>query len=168
MTFAYTQFFGSEEEPADDEGLVLYESDKVDGRYKITDWGYGVDFIFQMNEDGTCMVEDQFTGYTHSSYGDVYVDDLVDYTGNTDSGYSYYADGVFHFAVIYYVSAGYFGYGEETFTLTGYYSEEAKAKSKIMPFADYNKSVSEMKKYKAPLKKNFGVEFYAMTKSNVK
>lgn len=157
-TYTYSQFF-----EGDDEGLVLYESDSVEGRYKITDWGYGVDFIFQMNEDGTIMVEDQYTGYDHSSYGPVYVDDLVDYTGGTEQGYSYYdgQSGTFHFAVIYYVSAGYFGYGEETFTLTGYYSEaKDKAPSKIKPFGDVTTKtcVSDMKRFKASVNK-WNVDF---------
>jgi hypothetical protein len=117
--YTYTQFFGSEDEPAVDEDLVLYQSDKDPNRWKIEHWGYDVDFIFTFNQDtGEILVEDQEVGYEYDSYGMVMVDDLVDYVGSQDYGYSYYKDGVFHFNVVYYVSAGPFGYGEETFELT--------------------------------------------------
>lgn len=105
----------------DDPGLTLYRNDNDATRYKIEHWGYDVDFIFTMQSDGTIVVDDQETGYEHSSYGMVMVDDLTDYTGGTKYGYSYYdsSTGTFYFAVVYYVSAGVFGYGYETFTLTG-------------------------------------------------
>ena len=72
------------------------------------------------------LVEDQEIGYNHPSYGAVLVDDLVDYTGTSDYRKSSYKNGVFTFNVVYYVSAGIFGYGPETFALTG----SANAKSK--------------------------------------
>ena len=102
-----------------DEGLTLYSCDNDETSYKITNWGGGVSFTFSWDTStNEITVDDQSIGYTHSTYGDVYVMDLVDYTGSEDYGVSYYEDGVFYFAVIYYVSAGYFGYGTETFTLT--------------------------------------------------
>lgn len=106
-----------------DEGLTLYQSDEDSSRFKIENWGYGVDFIFTYDSStGTVLIEDQETGCEYSSYGMVYVMDLVEYTGSTDYGEGYYdsSTGTFYFSVIYYVPAGYFGYGYETFTLTGY------------------------------------------------
>ncbi len=118
--YTYTLFFGSEDEPAVDEGLALYRSDEDATRYKIEHWGYDVDFIFTYNpETGEVVVEDQEVGYTDDTYGVVMVDDLADYIGSTEMGYSYYADGVFHFAVVYYVSEGELAYGEETFAWSG-------------------------------------------------
>jgi hypothetical protein len=127
--YTYTQFFGSEDEPAVDEDLVLYQSDKDPNRWKIEHWGYDVDFIFTFNQaTGEILVEDQEIGYVHPSYGMVMVDDLVDYFGSQDKGYSYYKDNVFHFNVIYYIpDAGYFGYGEETFELTAYATRSVNA-----------------------------------------
>ncbi len=112
-TYTYVQFF-----EGDDEGLALYRSNDDPTRYKIADWGYGVDFIFTMTDDGSVMVADQEIGYVHPSYGDVYVDDVVDFSGSTEYGVSSYADGVFTFNVVYYCGAGTFGNGPETFTIT--------------------------------------------------
>lgn len=119
--YTYTLFFGEEDDPAVDEGLVLYQSDKDSKRWKIEHWGYDVDFIFTFDQTtGEILVEDQESGYEYGSYGMVMVDDIVDYTGSQDYGYSYYKDGAFHFNVIYYIpGAGVFNYGEETFELTG-------------------------------------------------
>lgn len=111
--YEYAQFWSG-----DDPGLSLLQSDIYPDRWKIEQWGYGVDFRFTWNQTtNKILVDDQPTGYTHSSYGPVSIDDFVDYSGDASVGESYYEDGVFYFNVIYYVSAGYFGYGYETFTL---------------------------------------------------
>lgn len=120
-TYTYSIFW-----EGDDEGLGLFQSQNDPTRFKITDWGYGVDFIFTMSDDGSVMVADQETGYVHSSYGDVYVDDVVDYSGSTEYGVSSYADGVFTFNVVYYCGAGMFGNGPETFTITSTAQAPAK------------------------------------------
>lgn len=112
-TYTYSLFW-----EGDDEGLALCQSQEDPTRFKIENWGGGVDFIFTMNADGSVVVADQEVGYVHATYGDVYVDDLVDYTGSADYGQSSYADGVFTFNVVYYCGAGEFGYGPETFTLS--------------------------------------------------
>ncbi|MBR3093952.1 MAG: hypothetical protein IKG99_13150, partial [Bacteroidaceae bacterium] len=53
---------------------------------------------------GTILVDDQETGYVHSSVGMIYVDDIVDYAATTEYGQSYYDEstGTFHFALVYY------------------------------------------------------------------
>ncbi|MDR0542414.1 MAG: hypothetical protein LBH19_09435 [Dysgonamonadaceae bacterium] len=131
--YEYSLFFTDDNDgPVTDVGLTLYQSNSDPNRYKIEHWGYDVDFIFTYNEaTGEVMVADQEVGYVHPSYGTVMVDDLVDFYGGTNYGQSYYEDGVFHFAVLYYVSAGIFGRGYETFTLTG--SSLAAAKVKMSP-----------------------------------
>ena len=115
-----------------DEGLTLYSCDEDETSYKITNWGGGTALTFSWDTStNEVVVDDQLIGYTHSTYGDVYIDDLTDYVGSEDYGVSYYEDGVFYFAVIYYVSAGYFGYGYETFELTSTSSGLRSAKDVI-------------------------------------
>lgn len=113
--YVYTLFFNGT-----DHELTLYQSDSDPTRWKIENWGMGVDFIFTYDQvTGEIMVEDQEIGYVHPYYGIVYVDDLVDYNiGGTNTECSYYDNGVFYFAVIYHVGDGYFDYGYETFTVT--------------------------------------------------
>ena len=102
-----------------DEGLTLYQSDADATRYKIEHWGYDVDFCFTYDQStGSVVIDDQETGYEYDSYGMVYVMDLSEYVGDDSYGVSYYENGVFYFNTYYYVSAGYFGYGYETFTLS--------------------------------------------------
>ena len=110
-TYTYSQFF-----TGDDEGLILYQRDDVPTLYKITDWGYGVDFAFTMNKDNEISFDEFFIGYDHPSYGEVWAYDM--YPLSSDFEIGYYADGVFHFQIGYHVEAGWFGYGEEIFTIT--------------------------------------------------
>lgn len=115
-TFTYAQFW-----EGDDPGLALLVNPNYANTYAINNWGGGIDMNFTWDkETNACHVNDQFTGYTHSTYGDVYVIELADYTGSTDEGVSYFdpETQTFHFFVVYYVSAGYFGKGEEVFTLS--------------------------------------------------
>ena len=118
--YVYTQFFGSEDEPETDAGLEVQYNAEEDA-YRITHWGYNVDFTFTWNkETNECHVPSQFTGYTHSSYGEVYVaeaNDLNPKWGVPSSSYDPETR-TFSFGVAYYVSAGVFGAGVETFTLT--------------------------------------------------
>lgn len=130
--YVYNLVFTNEDgSPYNDEGLTLYQSSKE--RYKIEHWGYDVDLFFTMADDGELTIEEQETGATYGSYGPIYVSTYNDYLGedyDPETQKSYYADGVFHFNVIYHVAAGYLEgwYGEETFTLTG----RAEAKSHIV------------------------------------
>lgn len=89
----------------------------------------GVDFTFTMDSDGKIVVDDQPVGYTDTKYGEVMVGELKNYSEETsDEDQSYYdsSTGTFYFNVVYYVSAGYFGAGTETFTLTGNAASAAK------------------------------------------
>lgn len=144
-TYTYSLFWQADEEgtPLEIEDLVLQQSDKDPNRYQILDWGYnGEPFVFAFQEDGSIIVEDQFIGYSHPSYGDVYVDDLVDYTGKTDYGQSYYdaESGTFYFAILYYVSAGVFGNGYETFTITDEATKARLAAAQKRAMAKGNKN----------------------------
>lgn len=129
-TYTYTLFFGTPEEPGADEGLVLHRSDLDPTRYKITNWGYGVDFIFTMDEAGNVVVPQNETGYNHPQYGMVSAVDYSIYTGQTDAPSFFDAEtSTFNFALVYYVEEGYLDYGYETFVLTGAAPSEAKSRA---------------------------------------
>ena len=115
-TYTYTQFW-----EGDDEGLVISKS-SADNTYRIGNWGGGTNFEFTWDPStNQCKVAEQFTGYTHDSYGDVFVSDLPTYTDEvTYADFPCFYDPetkTFTFNLIYYVSAGYFGMGPETFTV---------------------------------------------------
>ena len=117
-TYNYTQVFGGSYE------YDLYRDMNDPNRYCIKDWCYDVDFVFTWNED-SIHVEPQFIGYTHSTYGDVYVMDVDDYAGK-EMFPSYYDEETrtLYFGLVYYVTEGTFGHGYETFVLT---EEQAEA-----------------------------------------
>lgn len=123
-----------------DAGLSLLKRDDMDDTYKISNWLMGVDYVFTWNhETNEVVVSDQYSGYTDADYGDMYVVELNQYNSDTAEMPSSYYDPdtkTFHFYVIYYVSAGYFGYGEETFTLDSASAAKAhkalKANAKTM------------------------------------
>ena len=140
----YTVYFVDEdEEPVIDPGLELWQNDNDPTRYKIEHWGYDVDFYFTMDENGRIVVDDQFTGDTDPDYGPVWVDEFADYSGD-GSVYSEYEDGVFWFAVIYYVDAGYFGFDYEWFELTELADNSSSAVTAV------KKSVASKQRAKLP------------------
>lgn len=118
--FTYTIFFNNDDgSPYVDEGLTVSKSSASD-TYKVSHWGYDVDFFFTWDKNtNKCFVDEQFSGYTHSSYGDVYVMEADAYNPEWGLGDSYYdpSTQTFHFNLVYFVSAGYFGYGEEPFAV---------------------------------------------------
>jgi len=136
-TYTYAYFW-----EGDDPGLALLINPNYENTYAINNWGGGIDMNFVWDkETNKCIVKDQFTGYVHSTYGDVWVDELGDYAGNYERfGQSYYdpETETFHFNVIYYVSAGNFpDYGEELFALDS--QAEANARRLLSFSAPANK-----------------------------
>ena len=120
VTYTYVQMWSG-----DDPNLVFKRA-KGTNRFRVSNWGGGTDFEFIVDKSQTVVVNgkncyvvvvpDQFTGYTHSSYGDVYVVDSATYTGQGYNSWPSYFDaenGQFVPNVTFYVSAGYFGMGEE-------------------------------------------------------
>jgi len=97
-------------------------------QFKLSNWGYGVDIILDYDKStGIVSCANQFTGYTHSSYGDVYVMDLVAYCDVKgwaveagDYGYFDEKQGIITIPLAYYVSAGTFGYDPEFVYIDGY------------------------------------------------
>lgn len=114
-TYTYSLYFEGE-----DAGLSLYRCVQFPERYKIANWGGGVDFFFTHDAKDNVEVASCFIGYVHPSYGDVYVSEVASLKSvASEAQYSYY-DGesnTYFFDVAYHVSAGVFGLGYETFKL---------------------------------------------------
>ncbi len=90
---------------------------------KVEGWGAqvltasGVDLIIDWDTiTNVCTIAEQSTGAYQSAYQEyTMISDLNTYTGKTDYPSSYDpATGKFSLAVVYYISAGQFGYGTET------------------------------------------------------
>jgi len=99
----YSAFFDEEWEQD------IYTTEEAPDYYILPDcWARGTDWAFTMSNGKPQWPESFFTGYVHSSYGNVNI--------MTDS--SYIEDGVLYLIVAhYYVSAGSFGNGYEAFIL---------------------------------------------------
>ena len=131
-TYTYAQMW-----TGDDPDLVIDKRDDRDDTYRIENWGGGVNFYFTWDKvTNKVNVPEQFTGYTHATYGDVYVLESTEYnpTWTDDDGWSYYdpETSTFHFAVAYVVDAGYFGHGEELF-VANFDASAAKSTAKKAP-----------------------------------
>lgn len=115
----YTVLFTNEDgSPYVDAGLTLFKCDQDATLYKIENWGYGVDFVFTMQEDGSVSVAEQSTGAKASATEEWMVCDYMTFTGQDKNG-CYYEDGTFNFCLVYYVSRDKAYANWETFTLTG-------------------------------------------------
>ena len=171
--YTYSLLFKNDDgSPYVDSGLTLFQCKQDPTLFKIEHWGYDVDFMFTMQNDGSVLVAEQPTGASYKEGDPIFVNDLVNYTGGTNYGQSFYKDGVFNFALIYYCSAGQFGYGVETFTLTGTASAKANeamkvpAKSSAMSFANAFSSKSVSKKH--TVAKHSAVKMMAPSTNRVK
>lgn len=116
-TFTYTQFW-----EGDDPDLTISRAEGTN-LYRISHWGYDVDFDFTWDPaTNKCTVSEQYIGTDYKDYGPVFVSDLPTYDPE-DSTYDDFpcfydpATKTFTFNLIYYVAAGYLKYGTETFTV---------------------------------------------------
>ena len=97
-------------------------------QFKLSKWGYGVDLIVDYDEEtGYVTCAKQWSGYDHSSYGYVYVEDLNAYRAEKDaapvaSGYGSFdkEQGIITIPLAYVVDAGTFGYDPEYIYIDGY------------------------------------------------
>lgn len=105
-------------------GLTLSKRDDKDDVYMVSDWGYGVGFLFTWDKKtNECTVEGQPTGLDHPSYGMVYVSDAPTYNSQKYSYNDYPCvydptTKTFTFNLMYYVSAGSFGIFTESLTIS--------------------------------------------------
>ena len=86
-TGTYTYVGGAsamqQEGPIPDEGLPFSKRDDKDDIFKISHWFYDVDFQFTWDkETNACVIPVQYTGLSFEGYGDVYVCDVAEFTGN--------------------------------------------------------------------------------------
>lgn len=120
-TGTYTYLADMWGDGAVDTGLSLYQRDDNPSICKITNWLTGVEFTFTWNSNtNVCAVDEQPTGYTYGSYGMVYIIETNQYSSNYAGEASSYYDATtktFNFNVFYFVTAGGFAYGIETFVL---------------------------------------------------
>ena len=103
-----------------DSNMEIYRDALYPNVYVIKNWFYGVDFTFTWDGGSEVKVLDQYTGYTNEKYGKYYVVEAVDYGGDGFNTYPSYYDEetrTFYFGLVYYVDAGYFNPGYETFQL---------------------------------------------------
>lgn len=126
-TFTYVNFWGG-----DDPGLPFKYCQSITNenqyKFKLSNWGYGVDLILDYDKTtGIVSCAPQFTGYTHATYGDVYVADLVAYCemrgwGVDPDDYGKFDEeqGIITIPLAYYVDAGSFGYDPEFVYIDGY------------------------------------------------
>ena len=178
-------FFG----PGDDPGLpISFRQNKLNpnkGEFKIEHWGYNVDLILRGEWDEAngfwrISVPLTFTGYVHSSYGNVYFGDWAAYYEYTDREPPTWEDlyaidqagtydpnsGLFRLFVRYFVEAGSFGGDYEYFQVNGFYVPDYSASA---TFAGILKTASE--ENQAVVDFAFGVDVagakYAMTDASV-
>lgn len=125
-TYKYSQFFDG-----DDPGLSFKVRDDLNNSHRhqfaIEHWGYDVTlYLLYDDETGIVSVPSQYIGYTHDSYGDVYICDYEEYCEirgrDFDNSYGSFDTelGIISIPVAYYVSAGAFGLGYEYIYLDGF------------------------------------------------
>lgn len=113
------EMWGEDEDDVVTDVLDLYESEATPGKFKIADW-MGADYplVFTVADDGSISFQEQETGLVEDGYGMINVMGINEYFEETDYP-SYLKDGVYNFAIVYFVDAGYFAYGYETFVPAG-------------------------------------------------
>lgn len=123
--YTYTQFVSGI-----DEGCPIYtrnvNEEGTHKQYQVRDWYLGNPLVIDYDEaTDSCWVEPQFTGYVHANYGNVWVAETSLYAASHGQDFNEEhssfdpATGLFQLHLIYYVDAGYFGYGYETLQLDG-------------------------------------------------
>lgn len=158
-TYVYNFWWdgGQDEEgnylPLVDPGYQIMKRDDTDDQYKIVDWGGGVDFNFTWNSKTNAVsVPENYIGDAHPSYGEVFCSDAASY-GNSNIPPADYpcsydaASSTFTFNLVYYVSAGYFGIGEEYLQVAWDNAAKGKAKVKNRKHA-VSKKAGDLKRMK--------------------
>lgn len=140
------------------EGYILSKRDDKEDVYCVENFGAGfltdegMPFIFTWDRaSNQCIIDENYTGYIDDSYGPLYVSDLPTYAPNNFSREdtpSYFdpETNTFKFALVYYVGAGYFGYGYETFQVTLDASSKVLAKRKGYSIPKFGKPKQTIKR----------------------
>lgn len=97
-------------------------------KFRLDNWGYGVSLYLDYDDaTGQVSIPSTFTGYVHSSYGNLYIADWAHYKMMNDveptaSDYGTFDKdlGIITIPVYYYVDAGYFGNTPEYIYIDGY------------------------------------------------
>ena len=91
-------------------------------QFKLLHWGYDVELVMNYDkETGVVYVPETFTGYTHSTYGDIFIGDYTDYNpASPVHGTFDEAKGIISLVVYYYDAEGPWGAGYEYIYLDGY------------------------------------------------
>lgn len=134
--YTYLEDMWSEDGEDVTDVLDLYESASTPGKFKLDNW-MGADYplVFYVDSNGEITVPEQETGVVEGDYGMIYISDMNTYTG-TNNWESVLEDGVYYFAIIYYVEAGYFGYGYEYFEPMTAQQSAAKVGTRTVSNAD--------------------------------
>lgn len=128
--YTYSQMFSG----VDSELEIYYSQSLINPtqyKFSIEHCMYDISLEFTYDaETGICHVPETYTGYDHPSYGAVYCREANDYemTSPADPSYFDAETGTFYLNLTYYVPAGYFGSGYETFQLAGFYIPDYSVK----------------------------------------
>lgn len=139
---------------------VLYQSESDPTRFKIAPWAdlTGEEgLVFTMGNESVLTVDQVYTGYTNSKYGDVFATDFV--TAGVADIPSYYdsSERVFYFNLSYHDAESAWTYVQDTFTITGEASAsraQAVSKAKQRSAGKKVKNDSQLaRRYFSPVKK---------------
>ncbi|MBR4921499.1 MAG: hypothetical protein IKZ62_09335 [Prevotella sp.] len=95
-------------------------------QFKLEAWGKNVELILNYDKStGVVSCAPQFTGVVSSDYGDVYISDIPSYFPPEDVTPEDYGSfdeeqGIIKIPIVYFVDAGYFGWGSEYVYIDGY------------------------------------------------
>lgn len=140
---------------------VLYQSESDPTRFKIAPWAdlTGEEgLVFTMGNESVLTVDQVYTGYTHSEYGDVFATDFV--TAGVADIPSYYdsSEGVFYFNLSYHDAEEPWALVQDTFTLKGEVSAsraQAVSKAKQRSVGKKVKNDCQLaRRYFSPVKKS--------------
>ena len=150
-TYTYTLFFTDYDAATDtdypvDQNEMNLEYNPNTEMFEIPHWGYNQTLSFSVDDDNNISVPLQWTGYTHSTYGDVYITDFSHLDEYCGSGFcEHYGldpnqkgvieDGVYYFLVAYAVKAGTFGRGYEAFYPDGKPVDEVMVVPALAPMS---------------------------------
>ena len=91
-------------------------------QFKLLHWGSDVELVLNYDKGtGVVYVPETFTGYTHATYGDIYIGDYTDYNAATTLHGTFDEEkGIISLVVYYYDAEGPWGAGYEYIYLDGY------------------------------------------------